>query len=171
MQGKLPLSTAIVTDAGNRGGGSGLVLSVSIGLCSALVALIAAAVIIISVTVCLRMRKKYKYRTDDGRNNSELRGNDCCSTKHKEDTIYDEGNATYTHLSIAHIGDRAKHDTDDTYDHLPAALPEKRAIHDYACITIRSDDDDIITTQNEAYANSIEISVSMNSAYGFSHQK
>lgn len=164
MQGKPPLSTAIVTDAGNRGGGSGLVLSVSIGLCSALVALIAAAVVIISVTVCLRMRKKHKYRTDDGRNNSEPSGNDCCSTKHKEDTTYDEGNATYNQ-------DRAKHDTDDTYDHLPAALPENYAIHEYACITIRSDDDDIITSQNEAYANSIEISVSMNSAYGFSHHK
>lgn len=161
------MSTAIVTDAGSREGGSGLVLYVSIGLGSAFVALIAAAVI---VTVRLIKRKKHtgKYRTDGGRNNSELKGNACCSTQHKEDATYDHGNATYTHFSIAPInGNSAKHGIHDTYDHLPPAPP---AIHDYASIAIKSDDD-IITTQNEAYANSIDISVSTNSAYGLSHHK
>lgn len=152
LQGKTPLSTATVTDTGSRGEGNGLIHSVSVGMCSALVALIVAAVIITSVTMCLIRRKKRKYRINDGRNNSELRGSDCCSIKYKEDTTYDHGNANY---SIA-----PKRDTYDTYDHLPPAPP---AIHDYASVAIKSDDD-IITTPNEAYAIN-STSVSTNSAY------
>lgn len=182
LQVKTPSSTATVTiftDAMSGEGGSGLVVYVGIGLSSAVVALIAAAVIIISVTVCLVKRKKRKYRTDDCKNNGELRGDGCYSIKPKEDTIYDhltEGNATYNHmdLAIAHINGNSmvKQDTaaDDTYDHLPASLPKNSGIYAYVSIAIGSDSD-IITTQNEAYANSSDISVSINEAYGMSYHK